>query len=409
MKELKDLLKEQVIRGACKFRIYPSDEQKQFFEKHFGCCRFIFNHVLIRTKKAYERRKKFISTLVIKKCISVLKKTNRYEFLKKVNSQSLQASVLNFGKARDKFLNGDGGRPRLKKKVGRQSFEIPQHFLLKESSRGNSYLIIPKLDSIIKVKVHRKVPGMMKHVVVSREIDGRYYASVNYIRKEYCVTIDKQDRETGFDLGLINLYKDNDGNEEKVPRFYRKAEKEIKKAQKNVSRKKKRGNNREKARLKLAKIHSRVKNQRKDFLHKQSNKIVNENQVIYFETLSIKNMMKNHCLAKSVTDAMLSEFKRQVKYKCKWRNKIFIQIGRFEPSSKLCSNCGTINVNLRLHHRTWVCNVCHASHDRDVNAAINIKKIGQDMSKLTPVQRSTNGYLLTRGHLSWLVEAGSGS
>lgn len=169
--------------------------------------------------------------------------------------------------------------------------------------------------------------------------------------------------------------------------------------------------NREKARLQVAKKHSKIKNQRKFFLHQQSNKIANENQVTYFESLNVRGMMQNHCLAKSLMDAMLGEFKRQVKYKCKWRNKSFIQIGRFEPSSKLCSNCGAKNNELKLHHRTWVCNVCHASHDRDVNAAINIKKIGQDMSELTPVERSTYGNVLARTSLSWLElkQAGSGS
>jgi putative transposase len=405
-------LKRQVVHGACKFRIYPSGEQKQFFEKHFGCCRLIYNYTLIRLKKAYKRRKESISTFAAKKWISALKKISRYVFLKDVNSQSLQASVLNLGKAWSKFFAKKGGYPNLKKKNGRQSFEVPQNFILQESSKGNCYLIIPKLGSAIKIKVHRKIPGKMRHVVISKEVDGLYYASINYVREEYCVTVynpEYQGKMAGFDLGLIDLYKDSDGNGEKVQRFLREDGNKVKKSQREVSRKKKGSNNRNKSRLKLARVHSKIKNKRRDFIHKQSNKIVNENQVIYFETLNVKGMMRNHRLAKSFVDAMLGEFKRQVKYKCKWRNKVFIQIGRFEPSSKLCSNCGKKNNNLKLHHRTWVCNVCHASHDRDVNAAINIKKIGQGMSKLTSVERSTAGLILARKRPSWLVEAGSES
>jgi len=414
MFDLKGMFKKRVIHGACKFRIYPTDEQRIFFNKQFGCCRFIFNYLLIRTNKAYSRRKESTSTYAAKKFISPLKKTNRYNFLKEANSQSLQASALNLGTARQKFFNGEGGRPRLKRKKGRQSFEVPQNFLLKKSKNGNYYLLIPKLGSAIKIKVHREIPGELRHVVISMEPDGLYYASVNYCKEEYCVTIydpEKKEKKRGFDLGFIDLYKDNDGNEEKVPRYLRNTEGTIAKYQRNLARKKKGSNNKEKARLKLAKTHSKVKNQRKDFIHKQSNKIVNENQVLYFETLNIKGMMRNHCLAKSAVDAMLGEFIRQAKYKCEWRSKRFIQIDRFEPSSKLCNVCGTKNNELKLHHRIWKCKICHTSHDRDINAAINIKKIGQGMSEFTPAERTTAGCLLARWQPSWLdmKEAGSGS
>jgi len=162
--------------------------------------------------------------------------------------------------------------------------------------------------------------------------------------------------------------------------------------------------------LKVARVHSKIKNKRKDFTHKQSNEIVNKNQVIYFETLNLKGMMQNRCLAKSVADAMHGEFIRQCKYKAMWREKQVIQIGRFEPSSKLCSNCQTKNNDLKLHHRMWKCKKCGVLHDRDINAAKNIKKIGQGMSEFTPVERLTAGCLLKRWQLSWLdmKEAGSG-
>jgi putative transposase len=412
--ELDRELKTQVISYACKFRIYPTDEQKLFFKKQFGCCRFIYNYLLIRVEKAYSRRKEYISAHQAKKFISPLKKTTRYSFLKEVNSQSLQAAAINLGRARERFFNKEAGYPKLKKKSGRQSFEIPQNFLLKKSKKGNDFLFIPKLKSSIKMKVHREMRGSIRHIVISMEPDGKYYASLNCRREEYCVTLfdPKMDNNsTGYDLGLSDLYASEKGEKVRVPRFLRKLETTLAKAQKRFSNKKRGSANKKKAQLKVAKVHSKIKNKRKDFIHKQSNKIVNENQVIYFETLNIRGMMRNHCLAKSAVDATLGEFVRQCRYKARWRGKKIIQIGRFEPSSKLCSNCGEKNNELKLHHRTWRCKNCHALHDRDVNAAINIKKIGQDMSKFTPVERSTAECLLVSRQTSWLEmkEAGNGS
>ena len=412
MSGLEGLLVKRMRHYAIKCRIYPTDVQESFFKKQFGCCRFVYNYLLIRTEKAYKRRKESISTYEAKGFISPLKKTTRYSFLKEVNSQSLQASALNLGKARIRFFKKEGGYPKLKRKGGRQSCEIPQNFLLKKSSNGNWFLIIPKLKSAIKIKLHRSIRGQIKHIVISMDPDGRYYASLNCCVEEYLVKQsgrEEQENRTGYDLGVRDLYVSDDGEKKEAPRFLRKSEKRLSRAKRSHSKKKKGGSNGEKSRLRIARVHSKIQRQRKDFIHKQSNKIVNKNQVIYFETLNIKGMMRNHCLAKSVADAMLGELKRQVKYKAEWRGKQFIQIGMYEPSSKLCSNCGTKNNELKLHHRIWKCNVCHTSHDRDINAAINIKKIGQGMSELTPVKRTTAGCLLARWQSSWLNEAGSGS
>ena len=411
MFDLKGTFQKQTIHYACKFRIYPSNDQKAFFEKQFGCCRLIYNYLLARTQKAYSRRKESISTNKAKGFISSLKKTNRYCFLKEVNSQSLQASALNLGAARERFFSRKGGYPRFKKKAGRQSFEVPQNFLLKRSSRGNNFLFVPKIKSGIKIKVHRKILGEMRHVTISKEPDGKYYGSVTCRQKVYCVQEVKEHKETGFDFGVTRLLSGSDGTEIYAPRCLRKSEETLIKEQRRHSKKKKGGKNRSKARLKVARIHSKIKNQRADFLHKATNKIVDENQMIYLETLCPKNMMKNRSLAKSLADASLGKLLLQIKYKSDWRGKSVVQIGRFEPSSKLCSNCGAKNNELKLHHRTWKCNVCHVSHDRDINAAKNIKRIGQDMSKLTPVERTTNGDLFANRSLSWLdmKQAGSGS
>lgn len=421
MFDLKSLFQKQTIHYAIKCRIYPTEAQKAFFKKQFGCCRFVYNHLLIRQNKAYRRRKESISCYQAKSLISPLKKTNRYSFLREVNSQSLQASALNLGRARERFFKKEGGYPKLKKKCGRQSFEVPQHFSLKKSRKGNCFLLIPKIKVAIKIKLHRELKGVIRHLVISMEPDGKYYASLNCVREEYCVTVSSggcatdsrkdNNNANGYDLGVVDVYTKEDGKKVPAPRFLRKLHPVLASRQKSFSNKKKGGANREKARLKVAKIHSKIKNQRRDFIHKQSNEIVNENQVIYFETLNLKGMMRNHCLAKSIADAMLGELIRQAKYKAKWRRKKLIQIGQFEPSSKLCNVCGTKNTTLKLHHRTWVCHICHTSHDRDINAAINIRKIGQGMSEFTPAERTTSECFLTRWQPSWLnlKEAGSES
>lgn len=408
MFDLESILKKQTIHHACKFRIYPTCEQETFLNKHFGCCRFIYNHILIRLKKAYKRRKESISIYNAKKFIPQLKKTSCYNFLQEVNSQSLQASVLNLGHARENFFNKEGGYPKLKKKNGRQSFEVPQNFLLKRSNKGNSFLLIPKLKTAIKVKMHREGRGEVRQVVISQESDGKYHASVNYRIEQYCVFDSNVTKKiSGYDLGISDLYVSENGEKEKAPKFLMKLEGKLSRTQRNYSRKKRGSANKKKARLKIAIIHSKIRNKRKDFIHKQSNKIVNENQVIYFETLNIKGMMKNHCLAKAIADAMLAELIRQSKYKAEWRMKKVVQIGRFEATSKLCNVCEEKNNDLRLHHRIWKCKKCHTSHDRDINAAINIKKIGQGMPESTPVERTTSECFLARWCSSWLDKAGS--
>ena len=414
MFDLKEILHKQTIHYAVKCRIYPSEEQKIFFKKQFGCCRFVYNTVLDWMNFYYELKKESMSIENAKKLLPFLKQSSQCNFLKEVNSQSLQSSVLNLGHGFSKFFAGNGGKPRFKKKAGRQCFEIPQNFLLKKSKRGNDFLLIPKIKSGIKIKVHRKIIGEIRHLHVSMDADGRYYASLN-CRKEVCfaevVDANKTWKTTGYDFGLIDLSVSDDGEKVENPKFGRKGAIRLAKAQRSHAEKKKGSKNQEKSRIKVARRHKKISNQRKDFIHKQSHQMVDENQVIYLETLNLKGMMQNHCLAKAVADAILGEFKRQCKYKAEWRGKNVVQIGLFEPSSKLCSNCQTKNNNLKLHQRTWQCKTCGVLHDRDINAAKNIKKIGQEVSKFTPAERTTSSCFLYRWQPSWLdmKEAGSES
>ena len=374
-----------------KFRIYPTEEQKIFFEKHFGCCRFIYNYLLNLRTESNDKFKKTITGLEAKRKISLLKGMENYKWLKEVNSQSLQESSLDLEKAYIRFFKKLGKRPKFKRKTHKQKFKIPQFFSLTKTNRHNYYLKIPKIKSRIKVNVHREVLGKIKQVTIIKESTGQYFVSFNCEVKKENIFKRKDLRNTvvGIDLGLTSFITTSNGEKKEAPKFLRRLERRLKTEQRSLSRKKKDSLNSNKKRKRVADVHNKITNMRKDFLHKISFELVDENQVIYLEDLNVKGMIKNRCLSKSISDAGWSEFTRQLKYEAAWRDKKIVQIGRFEPSSKLCSVCELRNNDLKLYQREWVCENCGTKHDRDINAAINIVKLGQDMSKVKPVEKAT--------------------
>ena len=383
-----------MVQFGYKFRLKPTVFQKEFFERHFGCCRFIYNRLLNIADESYKNGGVSIDDFALKREIAKLKKSPEYEWLKEVNSQSLQESALNLIRARKRFFKKLGSRPKFKRKFYKQSFKIPQHFCLRASRKGKYYLQIPKLKREIRVYVHRDMAGAIKNITISKTPSGEYFASFNCEVPEELISrrVDNCDREVGFDLGLKDFVVTSDGEKIKAPKFFRKAERKLKSSQRASCKKKKGSANYYKNKKQVAVLHKKISNQRGDFLNKKSFQLVDENQVIYAEDLNVKGMMQNRCLAKSIGDAGFGEFVRQLKYKAAWRGKKFIQIGRFEPSSKLCSACGFKNNELKLHHRVWTCKCCKITHDRDINAAKNIKKLGQDMSKVKPVERPTSTF-----------------
>lgn len=373
--------------------MYPTKEQKVFFEKHFGCSRFIYNHFLALRKKAWIEDKKTISGFQCKKMISQMKKTEEYAWLKEVNSQSLQESCLNLEKAYKRFFKKLGGKPKFHKKNSRQSFIVPQHFSIHEKE---GTIQVPKLKSHIEVKFHRELQDTVKFncLTISKEPSGKYFVSINVdnLDKKY----NKLTSQVGIDLGIKDFIVKSNGEKQKHPRYLKQSLKKLKKIQKKLSKKQKGSSNRNKYRLKIAKIHEKISNQRSDFLHKLSFKLINENQVIYLEDLNVKGMMRNRKLSQSIGDSGWGEFGRQLKYKADWYGREIIQIGRFEPSSKLCSSCGYKKDNLELSIREWKCPECTIVHDRDINAAKNILKIGQEVPKLKPVEKVTAVFSLKR-------------
>jgi len=374
------------IETGYKFRIYPTEEQKTFFEKHFGCARFIYNYLLNLRMEAYKNDKK-VSGFEAKRTIARLKKQKDYKWLSEVNSQSLQEAAIDLDKAYRRFFKKLADYPGFKKKANRQRFKIPQHFYL--SKKG--YLKIPKLKSSVKVNVHRKIEGPINNITISKTPTGKYFASFNCTIAKNKVIKKKDSRvdKIGIDLGTRSFIVTDKGLKTKAPAFLRTLERRLRTAQKALSRKKKYSANYNKQRIAVASIHEKISNQRQDFAHKLSFKIISENQAIYLEDLNVKGMIGNRHLSKSISDAGWGEFTRQLKYKSIWRDKELVQIGRFEASSKICNVCDWKNKELKLHQRKWLCQECRTFHDRDINAAKNILKIGQDMPEVKPVEKST--------------------
>jgi putative transposase len=286
-------------------------------------------------------------------------------FLKEVNSQSLQATLKDLEGSYRNFFRKTHKFPNFKsKKNPKQSFKIPQHVKI-----GNNKVYFPKFKEGIKIVLHRPIDGKILSATISKSSGGRYYIS-------FSCEVDKKPKHNsdsiiGIDLGIKDFAVTSDGNRYSNGNFYRKTEKKLKYIQRRYSKFKGKKN-----KIKLGILHEKVANQRKDFLHKLSTKIINENQVIVLEDLNVKGMVKNHCLAKSISDSGWGYFNQFINYKSNWYDRETIKIDRFFPSSKTCSICGFIKEDLSLKDRAWECPNCKSKIDRDVNAAINILKQG---------------------------------
>ena len=383
-----------MINKAYKYRIYPNKKQQELLEKHFNCVRFVFNWGLNKKIKAYQRDKKRLSCFDLINELVELKKEKEFEWLKEVNAQSLQMSLRNLDNAFTNFFRKQNKFPNFKsKKINKNSFQIPQHLKLLEK------LDIPKIKGI-KIKQHRKLEGKIKTSTISKTPTGKYYISILIELNKGLPKKKKVKEKTtiGIDLGIKTFATISDNRKIDNPKFLNKSLKQLKKQQRWLSRKKKGSNNRIKQKLKVALIHEKITNQRSNFLHNLTYQLTHDNQVnsIAIENLNVSGMIKNHCLAKAIADVSWNEFVRQLTYKCEWYGKNLLVIGRFDPSSKMCS-CGWINKELKLSDRTWTCPECKTTHDRDILAANNIKKfalIPQELRKSTLLERIALAYSL---------------
>lgn len=373
---------------AFKYRIYPNNSQKELIHKHFGSVRFLYNLALETKTMAYAGSKVSLSRYDLQKQLVDLKK--ELPWLKEVNSQSLQSALINLDEAYKKFFKG-AGFPKFKKKSNRDSFNVPQNVKIE-----NGRLIIPKFQEGIKLNQHRDINGEIKSATVSVTSTGKYFVSILCDTGEECLPKTKiNESETiGIDLGIKDFAVTSEGEVIENPKFLRNNIERLKVLQRRASKKQKGSQNGKKANKRVAILHERIKNQRQDFLHKVSTKLIRENQTICLEDLGVSNMMKNHCLAQAISDASWSKFNRMLEYKAEWYGVNILRIGRFAPSSKTCE-CGAVNKDLKLSDRTWGCKSCGRVNERDLLAAKNIKKFalykessGQELS-VEPVEMST--------------------
>jgi len=372
-----------------KYRIYPTNEQIEHFVQSMGCVRYLYNKALEAKIKHYETTGKSLTCFDLITTMLVEEKKNN-EWLKIPYSQCLQMPFRNLDNAFQKFFRKISKFPTFKKKhSGHQSIQYSQNVRI---DFKKNILRLPKIGNV-KIVIDREFNGKIKTCTVSKTPTNKFFISI-LVDDGKELPIKQPINETtsiGIDLGIKDFAILS--NREKIsnPKFLGSKLQRLKVLQRRASKKKKKGsNNRKKANLKVAKLYEKVTNQRADFLHKTSTKLIRENQTIILEDLNIAGMMKNHCLARVISDVSWAKFITMLQYKSEWYGKNLVQIGRFEPSSKMCSCCGTINRDLTLKNRFWTCEGCKAEHDRDVNAAINIKKFGLIGALCAPGAASPN-------------------
>ena len=383
---------------AYKFRIYPTNEQQIALAKAFGCCRWFWNYSLNLCQETYLTTGKGLSRGAIQGLLPSLKK--EYSWLTDAYSQCLQYVALNLSTAYKNFFEKLTGFPRFKSKHGKQSISYPSNVKL-----DGDHLKLPGKVGLIYCKQDRKFDGQIKTVTVSLNPDGKYYASVLVDDGRELAQLSTEGKAIGIDLGLTHFCITSNGSKFDNPRHTTKYARNLKKKQQSLARKQKSSKTRYKAKSKVSKVHSKIRRVREDFLHKLSRNIVNENQVIAVENLNVKGMVRNHNLAKVISDCGWGQFCTMLKYKSEWSGKTYIEVDRFFASSKTCSVCLNRVDSLSLDIRDWTCSQCNTHHDRDVNAAINIRNEALRILDLGTRSTANGGNVRQPGKTSVLLDA----
>lgn len=354
------------------YRIYPNIAQQELLQKTFGCCRYVFNKVLAIRQEEYKvsKKSKGINSYITQ--IPTWKKTEA-PWLAEVDSMALQQALRDLDKAYKNFFRNPGkvGFPKFRSKHNnRKSYRTNNIALI-----DTKHVKLPKLG-LVKARISRPIEGRILSATIKQVPSGKYFVTICCADIENPPMLHANTEILGIDAGIHDIAICSNGKRCKNPKILAKQEKKLIQEQRRLSRKQKGSANRTKQRLKVAKVHEKIANARKDTLNKFTTYAVRESQAIAVEDLNIKGMQKNHHLAKAISDASMSEMIRQLEYKCAWYGRDFVKIDRFYPSSKTCSRCRYKYNELTLAERAWDCPSCGAHHDRDMNAAINIARVG---------------------------------
>ncbi|MHB1300987.1 MAG: IS200/IS605 family element RNA-guided endonuclease TnpB [Burkholderiales bacterium] len=366
------------VRRAYKFRFYPTPQQEEILAKTFGCARFAYNYMLRQRTDAWYCRQKRVGYHETSAMLTSLKKQPEFVWLNDVSSVPVQQSLRHLQAAFGNFFAKRARYPTFRRKDGVQSAE----YTTSAFKWDGKQLKIARMDAALKIRFSRTLPkaAAVSTVTVSKDTSGRYFVSM--LCTDMVTSKPPAEGRVGIDLGLTHFAILSNGEKISSPKVFRRYEARLARLQRTLAKKSKGSANRKKAKLKVAKLHARIADSRRDFLHKLSTRLINENQVIAIETLAVNNMQKNHKLAKSISDASWSEFVRQLEYKSQWYGRELIGIDRWYPSSKRCSDCGHTVSTMPLNVRKWTCPECGVNHDRDINAARNVLAVGLTVSAL---------------------------
>ncbi len=380
------------MKRVYKYKIKPTIKQQCQLHKVFGCTRFIYNWGLDKKTKAWVNEHKSVSYFELAKELTILKNTENYKWLKDVPNECLQQSLRCLDNAYTQFFKSKNNFPKFKTK--KKSKDAAKYIAAVHFDFEKQKVKIPKCGwvKICKNKIFNLSNCKIGTLTVSKDKCGEFWCSIvvedNKPQKLKAKISEKT--SVGIDLGIKDYAILSDSTKYSNPKYYEKNKLKLKILQQKFARTKKDSKRHEVMRLKVAKQHRKITNMRIDFLHKLTTELIQKYDTICLENLNVEGMMKNHNLAQAIQSASWSEFVRQLKYKAEWRGKNIIFIGRFEPSSKTCNKCGYINKELKLNDREWICPICGEHHDRDVNAAINIKKFALNPQALVAIEDKIN-------------------